>query len=59
MKYFYLKKYLGKWYEISKIPNIFEYGLSCNQAYYSPMFDQNGTYIDNQIIIENSGVFNF
>jgi len=34
-----IKKYAGKWYEIAKLPNRFEQGLTCVTAEYVPMQD--------------------
>ncbi|MFM1932806.1 MAG: hypothetical protein RL226_2109 [Bacteroidota bacterium] len=43
-----LQKYAGKWYEIARLPNRFEKGLSCVTAEY--------TIHPNNIVVLNSGI---
>ena len=48
---FSLKRYLGRWYEIARLPHRFERGMSCVRADYAEA-------ADGLVAIENSGVRN-
>ncbi len=48
---FSLKRYLGRWYEIARLPHRFERGMSCVRADYAEA-------ADSLVAIENSGVRN-
>ncbi|KAM6953786.1 apolipoprotein D-like [Aplochiton taeniatus] len=52
---FNITKYLGTWYEIQKLPAVFERGI-CNQATYSPLSD--GTVLVRNAELLSNGQLN-
>lgn len=49
------EKYKGKWFEYSKIPNTFEYGLKCNTATYGDAYMEDGTLDSTKVTVVNDG----
>lgn len=54
---FDLKSYMGKWYEIARLPNSFEEGLEENTAFYELREDGNVTVINQGRLIDNKNRF--
>lgn len=50
---FDINKYMGKWYEIARLPNSFEEGLEENTAFYRLGEDGNVTVTNEGRLIEN------
>lgn len=50
---FDINKYMGKWYEIERIPNAFEKGLEENTAFYSLAEDGNVIVINEGRLIDD------
>ncbi len=50
---FDLKRYMGKWYEIARLPNKFEEGLEENTAFYELREDGDVTVINQGRVIAN------
>ena len=54
---FDIKSYMGKWYEIARLPNSFEEGLEENTAFYELREDGNVTVINQGRVVDNKSRF--
>jgi hypothetical protein len=47
---------MGRWYELQRLPNEFEFGLKCNQAVYGQGFNPDGSVNPKRLSVLNTAI---